>query len=466
MATDRLSLSKILSYINQEVHIAPLVTFRIVFGLVMSFAAIRFMAKGWVQDLYVTPKFYFFYEGFEWIKPLDETGMYAIFCIMAVSAFLIGIGLFYRVNVLIYFLSFTYVELIDKTTYLNHYYFVSLVAFLLLLVPANAAYSVDVKLFPKLKRLYVPRWTIGVFKLQLGMVYFFAGIAKINHDWLFRAMPLKIWFAPFIQNEWLGWFFSIKIVPYLFSWCGMLYDVFIPFLLLWKRTRIWAYLTVIFFHVVTWWMFPIGIFPWVMIGSTLIFFSTEWHQKIQAWVFGVENSELRVQNSEYRIENSEVNRSKWSPTIIVLAVFFFIQVLMPMRYLAYPGKLFWTEEGFRFSWRVMLIEKVGTTIFTVKDLQDGREWEVHNLDFLTPLQEIMMSTQPDMILQFAHYLGEEYKRKENIDEVGVFVNSRVALNGYRNRPFIDSSVNLMLEQNDWKHKSWILPFDGENKEVK
>src|SRR5690606_5724759 len=85
-----------------------------------------------------------------------------------------------------------------------------------------------------------------------------------------------------------------------------------------------------------------------------------------------------------------------------LTIYFLVQITFPFRYLAYPGKLFWTEEGYRFSWRVMLMEKAGYAIFHITDPESGRSWEANNYDFLTPNQEKMMATQPDMILQFAH----------------------------------------------------------------
>ena len=42
------------------------------------------------------------------------------------------------------------------------------------------------------------------------------------------------------------------------------------------------------------------------------------------------------------------------PGLVVL--FLGIQFLLPLRHLLYPGNVNWTEEGFRFAWRVMLVE--------------------------------------------------------------------------------------------------------------
>jgi len=123
----------------------------------------------------------------------------------------------------------------DKTTYLNHYYFISILSFLLIFLPANATFSVDAFLRKK-QFLKVPKWTIDSIKFLLAIVYLFAGLAKLNSDWLFRAMPLKIWLPskydlPFIGENIMQqeWFF------YAMSWGGLLYDLSIPFLLLYKK---------------------------------------------------------------------------------------------------------------------------------------------------------------------------------------------------------------------------------------
>lgn len=41
----------------------------------------------------------------------------------------------------------------------------------------------------------------------------------------------------------------------------------------------------------------------------------------------------------------------------LLCGYFAFQILFPWRYLLYDGNIFWTEEGYRFAWRVMLMEK-------------------------------------------------------------------------------------------------------------
>ncbi|MEL7002654.1 MAG: HTTM domain-containing protein, partial [Bacteroidota bacterium] len=141
--------------------------------------------------------------------------------------------------------------------------------------------------------------------------------------------------------------------------------------------------------------------------------------------------------------------------IAFFSIFLLFQVLFPFRYLLYPGNLFWTEEGFRFSWRVMLIEKMGEATFYVKDRNTDRKVIVYNRDHLSSVQEKMMSTQPDFILQYAKYLKEFWKEKGMEDPI-VMADIFVTLNGRRSQRFIDPDTDLASLEDTWKHKTWIL----------
>lgn len=439
-------LKRFLQYLESPVPIAPLAGFRMLFGAAMLVSVVRFMLKGWVTELYVTPEYHFPYWGFEWVKPLGETGLYLVFVLMAISALGICLGAFYRVSAVVFFLTWTYVELLDKTYYLNHYYFVSLVAFLLIWLPAHRNYSVDAGRLPQKARTQIPRWTVGIIRLQLGMVYFFAGIAKLNPDWLVRAMPLKIWLPSKSNLPIIGSLLNKTWVAFAFSWAGALFDLLAPFLLLFKKTRWMAYAAVVSFHLLTGWLFPIGMFPIIMIFSTWVFFPASFHEKWLGWIW---------KKKEETKAPVLANRRTWA---VLMGIFFAIQTLLPFRYLLYPDHLFWTEEGFRFSWRVMLMEKAGYAIFRVKDPSTGKSAEIINGKYLTPLQEKMMATQPDMILQFAHWIRDDYE-KQGIERPEVYAEVYVTLNGSGSRPFVDSNVNLAELNDTWCHRNWVLPFE-------
>lgn len=336
------------AWLEEPQGIAPLVTLRVVMGSMLLFSTLRFMALGWVEDHYIQPPFHFSYYGFEWLPVLPPTGLYAVHILLAISSLFVIIGFKYRIAAVLQFLLFSYTELLDLSYYLNHYYFVSIACGLLALAPAHRAFSLDAWLNPALRRLQTPRWSILMFQLQLGIVYFYAGLWKINYDWLVLALPLKIWIPAQDQLPLIGWLFGLEWTPYLFSWFGMLYDVSIVGWLSWYRTRPWAYATVVVFHTLTGLLFQIGVFPLVMIGATLIFFSEEWHTRLWNRLWNIMRSVRRAPSSRPLIQT--VKRTATPRLVfVVLALHFTFQLLFPWRYLLYPGNIFWTEEGYRFA---------------------------------------------------------------------------------------------------------------------
>jgi Vitamin K-dependent gamma-carboxylase len=445
------------TYLNSYSETATLAFFRLAFGFMMFFSLIRFASYNWISAFYIKPQFHFTYYGFGWVKPIGNY-IYLIFIIAGIAALFVAIGYKYRVAIITFFLSFTYIELIDKTTYLNHYYFVSIISFVLIFLPANASFSIDAFRNSKIAFQKIPKWTIDILKILLGIVYFYAGLAKLNSDWLFSAMPLKIWLPNNSNLPIIGSLLNENWVHYAFSWTGMVYDLSIVLLLLYKRTRIFAFIIVVIFHVLTRILFPIGVFPYIMIISTLIFFDASFHKKCLNYL-----SKLFSINANL-FENGKTKIQDYTRIYILkltfISLFITFQLLFPFRYLLYKEELFWTEEGFRFSWRVMIMEKAGYTQFIVKDKINNKEIRVNNSQFLTTFQEKQMSFQPDFILEYAHYLCEYYK-KQGIENPEVYVESYVALNGRLSQKFINPKINLANEYESFQPKTWILPFNDE-----
>ncbi len=444
-----------LEYINRFRKTASLAVFRILFGLLMCFSMIRFWWNGWIEKLYLEPSFHFHYHGFEFVQVPGQF-TYLIFFLSALTALFIALGIKYRISIIFFFLSFTYIELMDKSTYLNHYYFVSIVSFIMIFLPMHRYFSIDAKINPTIKRGEVPAWTVDILKFILVLVYFYAGIAKINQDWLIEALPLAIWLPSKVGIPLIGNLLNYDWVHYLFSWGGMIYDITIPFLLLSKRFRNIGFVFVVIFHVLTRILFPIGMFPFIMIASTLIFFDGKVHERI----IDTFAAFLRMEKSSYRSHTRlKVNNSilqKIRTSILVICIAF--QILLPLRYLLYPGNIFWTEEGYRFSWRVMLMEKTGYANFKVVNAVTGKRFYVQNDDFLTSFQEKQMSTQPDFILEYAHFLGAHFSAQghENLE---IYVESYAALNGRSSQPFIDPEVDLLEIRDSFKPKTFILPLN-------
>lgn len=442
------------------VSIAPLVVFRILFGLLLLLGTVRFIAKGWVADNYIIPDFHFTYYGFEWVSPLPGNWMYLPFILLIIASLGITVGLLYRFHSILAFICFTYIELLDKTFYLNHYYFVSLILFLLIFLPANKSFSLDVKWGRVKEKVIIPFLGIFLLQFQVACVYIFAAIAKLEWDWLIAAQPLQTWLNPFSSTPVVGGLLSSETTAYVFAWFGFVYDAAIVFFLLKSSTRKWAYAAVVVFHILTWLLFPIGVFPWVMIASTTIFFSGEFHEKLLRMIFRNKSAQTPP--------NNDLNRPR-SLIRYSVVVYIVIQIIVPFRHILYPGNIFWNEEGFRFSWRVMVMHKVGNASFYVVDPKTKGEIEIVNEDYLTEKQIEQFATQPDMILQYAHLLKEKFsdttlvygEHSIYLESPEVHADVKVYLNGRNGLQFIDKKHNLADFNYNLRHREWLNEFNGE-----
>ena len=438
---------------DRPVSGASAAAFRIGFGLLGITAVCRFAAKGWISDLYVEPAYHFTYSGFWWVQPWPAWGMYAHFFLLALASLGVALGYRYRLSITAFFLLFTYVELIDKTTFLNHYYWVSLVSFLMIFLPLHRTASLDAKRSPTPGT--VPAWTIWVLRAQVGVVYVFGGIAKLNPDWLFHAQPMRVWLynsgdlllvGPLLKEAW---------VAYAMSWTGAFFDLTIVGWLLWRRSRPIAYAVLVVFHVMTWLLFPIGMFPWIMIAGALVFFPVDWPSRLPFMGRLFASAPLpkpqRVSQLSW----------KWYAGVAVLAIYALAQIMVPMRHWLYPGNVRWNEEGYRFSWRVMLTEKTGHAQFKVTDPSTREEWLEYPEHYLTPLQVERMAHQPDMVLATAHIIANDLDRRGR-KGVEVRADVFVAFNGRRAERLIDPGVDLARIEPGIGPKTWLLPEPSGN----
>lgn len=449
---------------NSLTPASPLAIFRIGFGLLMLLSVVRFWYNGWIGKLYLEPTYFFSYQYFEWVKPLGNW-TYGLFALTGISAIGILLGYKYRLSAVLFFLGFTYIELMDKTTYLNHYYFVSLLAFVMIWLPAADYFSLD---HPRARNVTVPRWTIDCLKIFVAVVYFYAGLAKLNSDWLLHAQPLATWLPAKYSLPLLGDLLQERWVHFAFAWSGAAYDLLIPFLLLWKPTRTFAFLLVVVFHVLTRVLFPIGMFPYIMIVSALLFFDAHVYERIIDFLRGLLPRLQHLQRAAAHLTTKPQGHKTISPrpqvrwkvfiSKAMVSIVLLLHLLLPWRYLLHDGELFWTEEGYRFSWRVMLMEKAGYTAFTLVDPDSGKRRTINTREYLSTFQEKQMATQPDFILEFAHHIASVHQRKGR-PLPAVFVESFVALNGRGSRPYVDPTVDLTQITQDTPRSLWLMPFE-------
>ena len=444
--------SRIANATFAPVDIASLVFFRIAFGALMTWEVCRYFSYGWIGRYWIEPQFLFKYYGFSWVQPWPGNGMYIHWGVMGVLAVLITVGCLYRFAVPLFFLLFTYSFLLDQALYLNHLYLVCLLALLLTFMPANRAFSIDAWLWPRIRSQTTPAWTIWMLRFQIGVVYFFGGVAKISPDWL-RGEPMRAWLGRRTDFPLIGQFVREEWAVYFFSYGGLLLDLLIVPFLLWRRTRVAAFVVAVLFHLMNAQMFRIGIFPWLGIAATAMFFPPDWPRRIVSWF------------SRNKKPGPKVASAPPAPAmprfagiaVALLALYIAIQLFLPLRHLLYPGRADWTYEGHRFAWRMKLHDRLARAKFYVIDENSYRESEVPPRVFLSKMQAAKMAARPDMILQFAHHLAQKLPRT---GPKPLRVEARVlaSLNGRKPQLLIDQNVDLAAQPRTLRHTPWILPL--------
>src|SRR6185369_4229342 len=243
-------LRRVCAALFQPVDISFLVFFRIVFGGILLWEVYRYFTHGWITRYFVEPVITFTYYGFSWVKPWPGRGMYVHFFVMGVAAACVMVGFLYRFATPVFFLAFTYFFLLDQTRYLNHFYLVCLISFLMCFLPANRAFSIDGWLHPKIRSDVVPAWTLWLLRAQIGIPFFYGGIAKLNSDWIRGGEPMRSWLRPLTRAAGGSPIFTSDWVVYGFVYGGLFLDLLVVPFLLWRRTRIFAFIAAVLFNLI------------------------------------------------------------------------------------------------------------------------------------------------------------------------------------------------------------------------
>jgi hypothetical protein len=363
-------------------------------------------------------------------------------------------GLFYRVATTLFSLGFLYVFLLEASNYLNHFYLVALMSFIMILVPAHRAFSLDALLFRKIRSVSVPAWSLWIVRFMVGVPYFFGGIAKINPDWL-RGQPMSDWMSARYDIPVMGQFMGEKWMTVFMSYAGLGLDLLIVPALLWKKTRLAGFILITLFHLLNSQIFSIGIFPWFMIAATTIYFHPSWPRRIGQMIF--RSDRFQLSGAALHPSPQRLNGGQKALTAF-LAAWVMIQVLVPLRHFAIPGNVHWTEEGHKWAWHMKLRSKMGHGVFTAKEKITGEVILVDVDKYLNQRQQMKMMGNPHLIWQFCQIVERDYA--QHGIQVEVYANVVASLNGRKFQQFIDPTVDLAsIPRSLIRPASWILPLE-------
>lgn len=431
-------------WLFKQIDNSALVVFRVFFGLLLAVEAIGSLFTGWIDRTFIEPEFTFTFIGFEFLQPLPGNGMIYYYAIMGIFGLLVMVGYKYRLSMIAYTIMWAAVYLMQKSSYNNHYYLLMLLNGIMVFLPAHRWFSIDAKINPEIKRISMPRWVWLFIVGQLWIVYTYAAVAKFYPDWLDGTVPAilmssksQYWLVgEFLQQEW---------IRYAIAYFGLLFDLLIIPLLLWRRTRLTVFILAIFFHLFNSFIFHIGIFPYLSIAFILFFFPSK---KINKWF---------LRNKKEYYDKGEINVPPYRNVLLtLLSVWLVIQIALPLRHWFLQDNVLWTEEGHRLSWRMMLRSKGGRSSFKVVEKGTSDTIYVDKKKYLSRKQMRAINSKPDMIWQFAQYLKKDYAKKGM--DIEVYVEGKISVNDRPFTPLIDPKVDLAAEKwKHFKHHNWILP---------
>jgi len=428
---------------HTPVDIAPLVVFRIFFGFLLFAETLGAICTGWVKKTLIAPEFTFSHIGLEWLQPLPGNGMYFYFLAMSIFGLGVMLGYKYRWSLGGFTILWAGVYFMQKESYNNHYYLLLLVCIIMMMLPANRYAAIDSKQYPETRSETMPQWYSWIMIFQIAIVYFFAVVSKLYPQWLDGTF-IRLLLSGDHHPEFLKGLFHQHWFHLFISWSGLLFDLLIVPLLLWKRTRTIAFISSLVFHLFNAMVLQIGIFPFFALSFAVFFYPPQTIRKLF----------LRKPASD-KISETYSQKKPW--LLYFFIVYFIIQLALPLRHIFIKGPVLWTEEGHRLSWRMMLRQRDGFITFTVID-KKTKQQIIYDYGRLTPKQKNFVATKPDGAWQMAQRIKKEYAKKGQ--DVSVFASGKISVNQGPYLELIDPKVDLAAANWDYFfHNNWILLHD-------
>lgn len=465
-----MDLKKLYTWLQKPVAHTPILVFRIVFSLCLLIQTYYFLSEGFINENIIKP--FTLFPFFESIQPIENITVFNILInpmmILAYIMLLSNIGMLFnkvsRMSTFIFFICFTYFWLLDKGYFNNHYYFISIICFLIALINPKSSFK---------QNIYVPRISLFCLQAMVFIIYFLAGVNKLNPYWLIDMQPMSH-ILETQSNATGNTFFINPIVLSIMNYGGVFYDLSIGFLLFCKPTRLLGFILVFVFNIINYFLFKeigeIGVFPLIMISTLILFINPQ------------SLNDLFKLNKKPKIE---IRQNKW--VNIVIICFLLIQIILPFRHLLIKGHVDYNTMGQRFSWRMKTMYKKPYTDGHIQfdvflqpnnlNLQPLTSFSLYQIEkfsqdnklpkmYLTEKQKTALFYYPDMLPVFAKKTKElilQHNKMPDAFDIVIKAKCEMGFMGRAPQSVINSSVDLTrvssTNTNNWLHKLQQSPWD-------
>ncbi|XP_071952480.1 vitamin K-dependent gamma-carboxylase-like [Antedon mediterranea] len=435
--------------------------------------------------------------------------MYVVYLLMCLGALGLMFGFLYRLSCLTFVLTYWYVYLLDKSVWNNHSYLYGLLGLQFLFIDANRCWSVDGLIRPSIRNSHVPLWNYALIQFQIFIVYFIAGLKKLDKDWItgysMDNLALNWIFDPFrlfLTNE--------HIDLYIVHIGGLMLDLMIGFLLYFDKTRPVAAFFCVSFHAMNSQMFQIGMFPYTMLVSILMFCYADWprqlfkrlpqvchivlplntplqsskhclyqesdshqqldsHQQPDEVISPIRKSHKQKRKSKEEVIIKRTNDETESTIYLkhriifgVLSAYSLTQVILPYSHFVTKGYNNWTNGLYGYSWDMMVHSWSSQHIkITFVDNKTGE------VGYITPGVHLWegaserWSAHGDMLKQYAMCLADHLK-DHNIHNTQLYFDVWRSLNGRFQQRMWNPKVDIVAA--DWSpfnQSSFLMPLLSE-----
>ena len=433
---------------RQPVDGASLAVLRIALGALIMYDAVR---KG---TRFFDPNegldFRLPYDGFEWV-PMPTGHGDLLAGIFFLTGLLVSLGLFYRPAIVAALGLTIFGFLQAQEHYLNHYYLLILLIFLMALVPAHQVWSLDRLVFPeRMGKAVANKLHLWLLKGQIEIVLLFAGFVKINADWL-QLEPLRSWLRQGQDRVLFGAIYNYDWAVAVAAYGVIALHIIGAPLLLWKRTRLAVFLVYSSFHVLNHNMFDIGIFPWMTIAMTTLFFDPDWPRRL----LGLAKLPQLALASPSPMRPSPAYAT--AAFGVFAALWLTSQALIPLRHYTLQGDVAWTYEGHQFSWRMKLVDRWSPGLVALAHLPEQNKLIVppmHRL--MTGKQYDAVSTRPRMAHAVAPKLAGQISTRYGARVRALHYYAPVGYNNREASLIIKPEADMLRQPIGALHAPWLI----------